>query len=44
VKAGVLINAARVALTGQSVAPGIFDVTTLLGRETTLTRLRKMGS
>lgn len=40
VKAGVLINAARVALTGQAAAPGIFDVMTLLGRERTIARLR----
>ena len=40
VKAAVLMNAARVALTGQAVAPGLFDVMTLLGRETTVARLR----
>ena len=40
VKPGVLMNASRVALTGQSVAPGLFDVMTLLGREKTVTRLR----
>jgi glutamyl-tRNA synthetase len=40
IKAGVLMNAARVALTGQSVAPGLFDVMTLLGREKTISRLR----
>lgn len=40
IKAGVLINAARVALTGQSAAPGIFDVMVLLGRERTVARLR----
>jgi glutamyl-tRNA synthetase len=40
VKAGVLMNASRVALTGQSVAPGLFDVMLLLGREKTVTRLR----
>jgi glutamyl-tRNA synthetase len=39
VKAGVLMNAARVALTGQAVAPGIFDVITLLGREKAVKRL-----
>ena len=40
IKAGVLINASRVALTGQAVAPGIFDVMTLFGRERTVARLR----
>jgi glutamyl-tRNA synthetase len=40
IKAGVLMNASRVALTGQSVAPGLFDVMTLLGREKTVSRLR----
>jgi glutamyl-tRNA synthetase len=40
VKPGVLMNASRVALTGQSVAPGLFDVMTLLGREKTVERLR----
>ncbi len=40
IKAGVLINASRVALTGQAASPGIFDVMTLLGREKTVSRLR----
>jgi len=40
VKAGSLMNASRVALTGQAVAPGLFDVMMLLGREKTVTRLR----
>ncbi len=40
VKAAVLMNASRVALTGQAVAPGLFDVMTLLGREKTVERLR----
>jgi glutamyl-tRNA synthetase len=41
IKAGALISPARVALTGQSASPGIFDVITLLGRERTVDRLRK---
>ena len=41
IKAGVLMNAARVALTGQTVAPGLFDVMVLLGREKTVSRLKK---
>jgi glutamyl-tRNA synthetase len=40
VKAGVLMNASRVALTGQAVAPGLFDVMILLGRDKTVARLR----
>jgi glutamyl-tRNA synthetase len=41
VKAGLLINAARVALTGQAVAPGLFDVMAVLGRECVVERLRR---
>jgi len=40
IKPGTLMNATRVALTGQSVAPGLFDVMILLGRDKTVTRLR----
>lgn len=40
VKAGLLINAARTALTGQAVGPGMFDIMVLLGRERTVARLR----
>jgi glutamyl-tRNA synthetase len=41
VKAGLLINAARVALTGQAVAPGLFEVMALLGRDRVVGRLRR---
>jgi glutamyl-tRNA synthetase len=41
VKAGLLINAARVLLTGKAVAPGIFQVMVTLGRERTVNRLRR---
>ena len=41
VKAGRLIHPTRLALTGQGVSPGIFEVMALLGRETNLKRLRK---
>ncbi len=41
VKAGPLINATRVALTGQGVAPGLFDVMVVLGRERVVARLEK---
>jgi glutamyl/glutaminyl-tRNA synthetase len=39
VKAGVLIHAVRVALTGKTVSPGLFDVIALLGRQRTHARL-----
>jgi glutamyl-tRNA synthetase len=41
VKAGLLINAARTALTGQSVGPGMFDIIVTLDRQKTVARLRK---
>lgn len=41
VKAGLLINAARTALTGQSVGPGMFDIFVALGREHSAERLRR---
>jgi len=43
VKAGLLINALRVGLTGQGVAPGLFEVMQALGRERTLERMRKLA-
>jgi glutamyl-tRNA synthetase len=39
VGAGKLIHPLRVALTGQSASPGIFDVLVLLGRERALERV-----
>jgi glutamyl-tRNA synthetase len=39
VKAGAMIHAVRVALTGKTVSPGLFDVASLLGRNRTLERL-----
>lgn len=41
VKAGALIHAARVAVTGTAVSPGIFDVLYLVGRTKTVERLRR---
>jgi glutamyl-tRNA synthetase len=41
VKAGLLINGARVALTGQGVAPSLFAVMANLGQERTVARLKK---
>ena len=43
-KAGVLINAARVALTGQAVAPSLFDVMAVLGRTPTVARLSRAAN
>jgi len=39
-KAGGLMGLARVALTGRRIAPGLFEVMTLLGREVAVGRLR----
>jgi glutamyl-tRNA synthetase len=39
VKAAALIHATRVAVTGRSASPGLFEVLELLGRERTLERL-----
>jgi glutamyl-tRNA synthetase len=39
VKAGLLINGARVALTGQAVAPGLFEVMVALGQRRVVERL-----
>ena len=43
VKAATLIHAVRVALTGKSVSPGLFDVVSLLGRERVRIRLTAAG-
>ena len=42
VKAGALINGARVALTGQGVAPSLFAVMQALGQKTVVHRLRSV--
>ena len=44
VKAGLLINASRTALTGSSVGPGMFDVYVALGRERSVERLRRAAA
>ena len=41
VKAGLLINAARVAILGRAVAPPLFESMVVLGKERTVGRLRK---
>jgi glutamyl-tRNA synthetase len=40
IKAGALIHATRVAVTGQAVSPGIFEVVELMGRERAIARLK----
>ena len=42
IKAGQLIHAVRVALTGRTVSPGLFEIIVLLGRDETLTRLDRL--
>jgi glutamyl/glutaminyl-tRNA synthetase len=42
IKAGDLIHPARVALTGKSVSPGIFEVMHLLGKDVVLRRLNEV--
>ncbi|MFQ5664129.1 MAG: glutamate--tRNA ligase [Terriglobia bacterium] len=42
VKAALLINAARVALTGQAVAPPLFASMELLGQQKVVTRLQRL--
>lgn len=43
VKAGLLINALRVGLTGQGAAPGLFEIMLVLGRERTLQRMSRLA-
>jgi glutamyl/glutaminyl-tRNA synthetase len=40
-KAAVLIHATRVAVTGRSVSPGLFEMLELAGRQRVLERLGK---
>jgi glutamyl/glutaminyl-tRNA synthetase len=41
VKTGLLINATRVAIVGQAVAPPLFDTMVVLGRDRVVKRLRR---
>jgi glutamyl-tRNA synthetase len=43
VKAGLLINALRVGLTGQGIAPGLFEIIQVLGRQRTLVRMQRLS-
>jgi len=40
VKAGIFINASRTMLTGQSVGPSMFEIFEIMGRDTSVERLR----
>ena len=42
IKAGALIHAVRVALTGRTASPGLFEMIVLLGREQTIARLNAL--
>ena len=42
VKAGILINGARAAVTGQAAGPGLFEVLAAVGKERVLNRLREV--
>ncbi len=44
VKAGLLINAVRAAVTGLSVGPGLFEAMMAIGRERVVTRLGRVAS
>jgi glutamyl-tRNA synthetase len=41
VKPGLLINALRTAVTGQSAGPGLFELLIAVGRQRTVLRIRK---
>jgi glutamyl-tRNA synthetase len=43
IKAGVLIHATRLAMTGRMVSPGLFQMLVLLGRDRVLTRLHALA-
>jgi glutamyl-tRNA synthetase len=44
IKAGALIHATRIAVTGRMVSPGLFDMLVLLGRDRVLTRLHALAT
>ena len=44
IKAGILIHATRVAMTGRAVSPGLFEVLGMLGRDRVLKRLQALQS
>jgi glutamyl-tRNA synthetase len=44
IKAGLLIQGTRIAMTGRMVSPGLFEMVVLIGREAVLTRLERLAS
>ncbi|MCD4805119.1 MAG: glutamate--tRNA ligase, partial [Desulfobacterales bacterium] len=44
IKAGVLINGMRAAVTGQTVGPGLFDILIAIRQKRVVERLRKAVS
>jgi glutamyl-tRNA synthetase len=44
IKAAPLIHATRVAVTGRTASPGLFEVLVLLGRERTVARLEQLAA
>lgn len=44
IKPGVLIHATRVAVVGQAVSPGLFEVLELVGKQKVVARLKEMSS
>ena len=44
VKAGTLIHAARIGVTGQAVSPGLFETVVLVGQKRTVARLRMLAA
>ncbi len=42
IKAGALIHATRVAVTGRTTSPGLFEVLALIGRDETMARLQQL--
>jgi glutamyl-tRNA synthetase len=43
IKAGPLIHATRVALTGRTTSPGLFELIVLLGREESVARPERLA-
>jgi glutamyl-tRNA synthetase len=43
IKAGMLIQGTRIAMTGRMVSPGLFEMLVLLGRDTVLRRLDRLA-
>ena len=44
IKAGLLINAVRTAVTGQSAGPGLFELLVVIGKERVISRIRKAAN